>query len=104
MGNSWEPLGGVTVSAFPPQELCRELHARIGRVDEERYDMGTRVSKNLAEVGHRPPPPPPQPHTTSPLPPNIPHCCPRWRSCGVALPGAALFALRCAACGCRPTP
>lgn len=32
------------------QELCRELHARVGRVDEERYDMGTRVSKNVAEM------------------------------------------------------
>ncbi|XP_071657177.1 troponin I, cardiac muscle [Patagioenas fasciata] len=32
------------------QALCRELHARVGRVDEERYDMGTRVSKNVAEM------------------------------------------------------
>ncbi|KAM4637399.1 troponin I, cardiac muscle-like [Amazona ochrocephala] len=32
------------------QELCRELHARIGRVDEERYDLSTRVNKNLAEM------------------------------------------------------
>ncbi|XP_068785439.1 troponin I, cardiac muscle, partial [Struthio camelus] len=31
-------------------ELCRELHARLARVDEERYDAGARVSKNVAEI------------------------------------------------------
>lgn len=65
-------MGGVTISAFPPQELCRELHARIGRVDEERYDMGTRVSKNLAEVGHRPPSTSPTAPHHPPLPPQHP--------------------------------
>lgn len=93
----------------PPQELCRELHARVGRVDEERYDMGTRVSKNVAEVGDpvaHPPHPndpnvtPPPPHTPQKKPPPIP----RWRSCAGAWPGAASCVRRCGACGCRPTP
>ncbi|CAN8178185.1 unnamed protein product [Coccothraustes coccothraustes] len=41
-------LEGMGVTEL--QELCRELHARVARVDEERYDMGTRVSKNVTEL------------------------------------------------------
>nr|XP_042703102.1 troponin I, cardiac muscle isoform X1 [Chrysemys picta bellii] len=30
--------------------LCQELHARVDRVDEERYDMHVRVTKNINEI------------------------------------------------------
>ncbi|XP_077645971.1 troponin I, cardiac muscle-like [Lonchura striata] len=53
MGVPWVSHGCPLVSHGCPrvsQELCRELHARVARVDEERYDMGTRVSKNVTEL------------------------------------------------------
>ena len=33
------------------QDLCRQLHARIDKVDEERYDVEAKVTKNVTEVG-----------------------------------------------------
>ncbi|XP_034993038.2 troponin I, cardiac muscle, partial [Zootoca vivipara] len=32
------------------QEMCRQLHAQISKVDEERYDMEARVSKSINEI------------------------------------------------------
>lgn len=32
------------------QDLCKELHHKIDVVDEERYDIGLKVSKNDKEV------------------------------------------------------
>ncbi|GAB0202122.1 troponin I, cardiac muscle [Grus japonensis] len=50
LGELCPPLALEGLGVPQLQELCRELHARVGRVDEERYDMGTRVSKNVAEM------------------------------------------------------
>ncbi|XP_064296609.1 LOW QUALITY PROTEIN: troponin I, cardiac muscle-like [Phalacrocorax carbo] len=50
LGELCPPLALEGLDLPQLQELCRELHARVGRVDEERYDMGTRVSKNVAEA------------------------------------------------------
>lgn len=50
LGELCPPLALEGLGLPQLQELCRELHARVGRVDEERYDMGTRVSKNVAEM------------------------------------------------------
>ncbi|XP_042266958.1 troponin I, slow skeletal muscle-like isoform X1 [Thunnus maccoyii] len=33
-----------------PQDLCKELHRKIDVVDEERYDIGLKVSKNDKEI------------------------------------------------------
>uniref|UniRef100_A0A3Q2IAM0 Troponin I, cardiac muscle n=1 Tax=Equus caballus TaxID=9796 RepID=A0A3Q2IAM0_HORSE len=33
------------------QDLCRQLHARVDKVDEERYDVEAKVTKNITEVG-----------------------------------------------------
>ncbi|XP_074927371.1 troponin I, cardiac muscle, partial [Chelonoidis abingdonii] len=43
------PLALASLPLAELQELCRELHARVDRVDEERYDMQVRVSKNINE-------------------------------------------------------
>lgn len=32
------------------QDLCRELHAKIEKVDEQRYDIEVKVNKNDQEV------------------------------------------------------
>ncbi|XP_028928538.1 troponin I, cardiac muscle isoform X1 [Ornithorhynchus anatinus] len=32
------------------QELCRTLHSRVDKVDEERYDLEAKVSKNVTEI------------------------------------------------------
>lgn len=34
------------------KELCKDLHRKIDVVDEERYDIAAKVSKNEAEVSH----------------------------------------------------
>uniref|UniRef100_A0A8C0IK39 Troponin I, cardiac muscle n=1 Tax=Chelonoidis abingdonii TaxID=106734 RepID=A0A8C0IK39_CHEAB len=52
------PLALASLPLAELQELCRELHARVDRVDEERYDMQVRVSKNINEVWLGRPPPP----------------------------------------------
>uniref|UniRef100_UPI000B4DA486 troponin I, cardiac muscle-like n=1 Tax=Lonchura striata TaxID=40157 RepID=UPI000B4DA486 len=50
LGELCPPLAALEgMGVIELQELCRELHARVARVDEERYDMGTRVSKNVTE-------------------------------------------------------
>lgn len=41
----------TTHTAFLHQDLCRELHARVDKVDEERYDVEAKVTKNITEVG-----------------------------------------------------
>uniref|UniRef100_A0A8D0GA25 Troponin I, cardiac muscle n=1 Tax=Sphenodon punctatus TaxID=8508 RepID=A0A8D0GA25_SPHPU len=41
------------LAGFGPSELqalCQELHRRIDKVDEERYDMEARVSKSVNEI------------------------------------------------------
>lgn len=40
----------------PPQELCKQLHAKIDTAEEEKYDMEIRVQKSTKEVrgGGRP--------------------------------------------------
>ncbi|XP_068953384.1 troponin I, cardiac muscle [Petaurus breviceps papuanus] len=40
-------LAGLGVAEL--QELCRELHARVDKVDEERYDLEAKVTKNVTE-------------------------------------------------------
>ncbi|XP_058678682.1 LOW QUALITY PROTEIN: troponin I, cardiac muscle [Ammospiza caudacuta] len=51
LGELCPPLAALEgMGVMELQELCRELHARVARVDEERYDMGTRVSKNVTEL------------------------------------------------------
>lgn len=35
---------------FDPQNLCKELHQKIDVVDEERYDIDAKVTKNDTEV------------------------------------------------------
>ncbi|XP_060031780.1 troponin I, cardiac muscle isoform X2 [Erinaceus europaeus] len=32
------------------KDLCRKLHARMDKVDEERYDVETKVTKNVSEI------------------------------------------------------
>ncbi|XP_051018243.1 troponin I, cardiac muscle isoform X2 [Acomys russatus] len=32
------------------QDLCRQLHARVDKVDEERYDVEAKVTKNVTEI------------------------------------------------------
>ncbi|XP_028928539.1 troponin I, cardiac muscle isoform X2 [Ornithorhynchus anatinus] len=32
------------------KELCRTLHSRVDKVDEERYDLEAKVSKNVTEI------------------------------------------------------
>lgn len=39
------------IPQFLDQDLCRQLHARVDKVDEERYDVEAKVTKNIAEVG-----------------------------------------------------
>ncbi|XP_048374147.1 troponin I, cardiac muscle isoform X1 [Sphaerodactylus townsendi] len=44
------PLDWTGLDLAGLQELCRELHARVAKVDEERYDMEARVNKSINEV------------------------------------------------------
>ncbi|CAM4618535.1 unnamed protein product [Lepidochelys kempii] len=44
------PLALASLPLAELQDLCRELHARVDRVDEERYDMQVRVSKSINEI------------------------------------------------------
>lgn len=41
----------LSIHAFLHQDLCRQLHARVDKVDEERYDVEAKVTKNITEVG-----------------------------------------------------
>ncbi|XP_070626360.1 troponin I, cardiac muscle [Bos indicus] len=47
-----KPLGFLltTHTAFLHQDLCRQLHARVDKVDEERYDVEAKVTKNITEI------------------------------------------------------
>lgn len=40
----------VWLIVFSSQTLCKELHQKIDVVDEERYDIAVKVSKNEREV------------------------------------------------------
>ncbi|XP_077169740.1 troponin I, cardiac muscle [Paroedura picta] len=44
------PLDWAGLDLSGLQEMCRELHARIDKVDEERYDMEARVNKSVNEI------------------------------------------------------
>ncbi|XP_060110979.1 troponin I, cardiac muscle [Heteronotia binoei] len=44
------PLEWTGLDLAGLQEMCQELHARIDKVDEERYDMEVRVNKNINEI------------------------------------------------------
>ncbi|XP_041510110.1 troponin I, cardiac muscle isoform X1 [Microtus oregoni] len=35
---------------FFQKDLCRQLHARVDKVDEERYDVEAKVTKNITEI------------------------------------------------------
>uniref|UniRef100_A0A5F8AEK3 Troponin I, cardiac muscle n=1 Tax=Macaca mulatta TaxID=9544 RepID=A0A5F8AEK3_MACMU len=57
--SSLRPRGsGLQASRLPPkthttfllQDLCRQLHARVDKVDEERYDIQAKVTKNITEI------------------------------------------------------
>uniref|UniRef100_A0A8I5MZ09 Troponin I, cardiac muscle n=1 Tax=Papio anubis TaxID=9555 RepID=A0A8I5MZ09_PAPAN len=57
--SSLRPRGsGLQASRLPPkthttfllQDLCRQLHARVDKVDEERYDIQAKVIKNITEI------------------------------------------------------
>lgn len=39
--------------ALLPQDLCRELHAKVEVVDEERYDIEAKCLHNTREVSPR---------------------------------------------------
>ena len=38
--------------SFCPQALCKDLHHKIDVVDEDRYDIEAKVSKNSKEVSN----------------------------------------------------
>ncbi|XP_042266960.1 troponin I, slow skeletal muscle-like isoform X2 [Thunnus maccoyii] len=44
------PLTMSGLSLQELQDLCKELHRKIDVVDEERYDIGLKVSKNDKEI------------------------------------------------------
>lgn len=52
-GWNWPPLLSSPLSCLrsPPQDLCRELHAKVEVVDEERYDIEAKCLHNTREVG-----------------------------------------------------
>ncbi|XP_029101166.1 troponin I, cardiac muscle isoform X3 [Monodon monoceros] len=43
-------LPPTTHTAFLHQDLCRQLHAHVDKVDEERYDVEVKVTKNITEI------------------------------------------------------
>ncbi|XP_031675917.1 troponin I, fast skeletal muscle-like [Oncorhynchus kisutch] len=44
------PAPELLVSMAELTDLCKKLHQKIERVDEERYDMSTKVTKSEKEV------------------------------------------------------
>lgn len=54
-GWSWRPLPLLHSHAITllPQDLCRELHAKVEVVDEERYDIEAKCLHNTREVRPR---------------------------------------------------
>uniref|UniRef100_A0A8D1CT71 Troponin I, cardiac muscle n=1 Tax=Sus scrofa TaxID=9823 RepID=A0A8D1CT71_PIG len=45
-----QPLELAGLSFAELQDLCRQLHARVDKVDEERYDVEVKVTKNITEI------------------------------------------------------
>uniref|UniRef100_A0A452RSZ2 Troponin I, cardiac muscle n=1 Tax=Ursus americanus TaxID=9643 RepID=A0A452RSZ2_URSAM len=45
-----QPLELAGLGFAELQDLCRELHARVDKVDEERYDVEAKVTKNITEI------------------------------------------------------
>ncbi|XP_017748056.1 PREDICTED: troponin I, cardiac muscle isoform X1 [Rhinopithecus bieti] len=43
-------LGFAELQVPAPKDLCRQLHARVDKVDEERYDIEAKVTKNITEI------------------------------------------------------
>nr|BAB83808.1 larval troponin I gamma [Halocynthia roretzi] len=51
LGNRIEALGDLSsMSQQELMDLCRELHARTDKVDDQRYDIQVKVKKNDAEI------------------------------------------------------
>uniref|UniRef100_F7FID7 Troponin I, cardiac muscle n=1 Tax=Callithrix jacchus TaxID=9483 RepID=F7FID7_CALJA len=46
-----QPLELAGLGFAELQDLCRQLHTRVDKVDEERYDIEAKVTKNITEVG-----------------------------------------------------
>ncbi|XP_032093468.1 troponin I, cardiac muscle [Thamnophis elegans] len=44
------PLEVAGLSLTELQEVCRQFHAQIDKIDEERYDMEARVNKSINEI------------------------------------------------------
>nr|WKW76236.1 troponin I 3 [Nectogale elegans] len=45
-----QPLELAGLGFAELQDLCRQLHAQIDKVDEERYDVEAKVTKNVSEI------------------------------------------------------
>nr|XP_058901591.1 troponin I, cardiac muscle [Kogia breviceps] len=45
-----QPLELAGLGFADLQDLCRQLHARVDKVDEERYDVEAKVTKNITEI------------------------------------------------------
>nr|WKW76229.1 troponin I 3 [Anourosorex squamipes] len=45
-----QPLELSGLSFAELQDLCRQLHAQVDKVDEERYDVEAKVTKNVSEI------------------------------------------------------
>nr|WKW76228.1 troponin I 3 [Crocidura tanakae] len=45
-----QPLDVAGLGMAELQDLCRQLHAQIDKVDEERYDVEAKVTKNVSEI------------------------------------------------------
>ncbi|XP_076961969.1 troponin I, cardiac muscle [Callospermophilus lateralis] len=45
-----QPLELAGLGFAELQDLCRQLHARVDKVDEERYDVEAKVTKNIKEI------------------------------------------------------
>ncbi|XP_008576168.1 PREDICTED: troponin I, cardiac muscle isoform X3 [Galeopterus variegatus] len=45
-----QPLELAGLGFVELQDLCRQLHARVDKVDEERYDVEAKVTKNITEI------------------------------------------------------
>lgn len=45
------PSSPLSCCGSTPQDLCRELHAKVEVVDEERYDIEAKCLHNTREVG-----------------------------------------------------
>nr|WKW76231.1 troponin I 3 [Sorex bedfordiae] len=45
-----QPLELAGLGFAELQDLCRQLHAQVDKVDEERYDVEAKVTKNISEI------------------------------------------------------